>query len=299
MERADSLLRVVETNYTLSLDKGVMSENHAWRSTLELFISQEEKEISSLENNTEAALYKLLLDQENINSLKVIISRARENARGVQDNITKEVWEEVNQIYHLVNHLSTNKNLTEVTALGTIDELIERVVLYVGVTDNTMPRGLGWSFMNLGKYIERCLLTVEMTNQEYASIKYNLNESRDILQWRHLLLSLSGYELHLKNYTSSDYNKNVLHQVLFNHDFTRSVVYSLERILKYLKDITDENVRKENTSLIKSLHRLHSSVNYIDFESINSDNLPAFLSNIKIGILEFTKKLEQIFFSYY
>jgi uncharacterized alpha-E superfamily protein len=269
-----------------------------WRYTLELFTSLNSAEIALIEHDKEAVLYQLLLEPENTNSLKVIITKARENARGVQDNITKEVWEHINQLYHLINYPTVADNLTELNTFQTIDTLTRHVTLYLGVTDSTMPRGLGWSFMNLGRYIERCLLTIEMTNKQYGLICYDLNNQRDIVYWKHLLLSMSGFELHLKNYRSNDYNQNVLHQVLFNSDFIRSVVYSLKHIHNYLDDITSENNRPENTSMIKSLNRLYSKVSYADFETLNTNSLPLYLSDLRSGLLDFSKRLEQIFFQY-
>jgi uncharacterized alpha-E superfamily protein len=298
MERAESLLRIVKTNYTLSLDKRMENEIPLWKYTLELFAPGNDSQAALFEDDMESALYKLMLDTDNTNSLRVIITKARENARGVQDNITKEVWEHVNQLYHLINYPAAADNFTEFNTFQTIETLTRHILLYVGVTDNTMPRGLGWSFMNLGRYIERCLLTIEMTDKQYGMIYYDLKDQRDIIYWKHLLLSMSGFELHLKNYRSVDYNQNVLHQVLFNHDFIRSVIYSMAHIQNYLNDITGENNRPENNSLIKSLNRVYSKVSYADFETLNNTSLPLYLSDLKSGMLDFSKRLEQIFFSY-
>ena len=70
----------------------------------------------------------------------------------------------------------------------------------MGITDVTMPRGAGWSFMNLGRYIERCTQTNEIADRQYRSIDYDLENTIDIIQWQYLLLSLSGFELYLKTY---------------------------------------------------------------------------------------------------
>jgi uncharacterized alpha-E superfamily protein len=90
MERADGMMRMASTYYILSLDKGV-NVNLTWRPLLETFMQAEEEEIVLIENDTAAVLKKLLLDTDNHNSLKAIVTRARENARGIQDLITKEV----------------------------------------------------------------------------------------------------------------------------------------------------------------------------------------------------------------
>ncbi len=297
MERSDGLLRGIKTHYILLLDKGV-NENLSWRPMLQIFTSCREEELLLLEHNTEAALQKLISDKQNSNSLKVLITRARENARGMQDHITKEVWEQVNQMYHLINQPDLDLHLKSFEAIKTIDSLTNECILYNGVADTTMPRGMGWNFMSLGKYIERCLLTIEMANKYYSLIDYSIEDEKNILQWRPMLLALSGYELHLKTYRSTEHNLNALHQVLFNENFTRSVLYTLRRVDKYFKEVTKNNNSEEKEALTKCLGRLVSKLQYTDFESINQLTLQEFLSETRKELVEFSRMLAQCFFSY-
>ncbi len=297
MERAGGLLRAVSTHYILSLDKDA-NGSFTWRPVLETFSASPPDEIAALEYNTGAALRNLITDSNNHNSLKVIVSRARENARGVQDHITKEVWEEVNAIYHLMNQAALDKRLNSYEAVEVMNLITRHTVLYNGVTDITMSRGLGWSFMNLGKYVERCLETIVLTNKEYQRIHYNLDDVKDIMQWRYLLLSLSGYELHLKTYRTANYNYNVLHQVLFNDNFPHSVAHTLGRMERRLQEVTRGNASGEVASLMRRFGRLNSKVRYTDLETLNNASLQLFLDEIRADLLQFTKQLSQQFFSY-
>lgn len=297
MERADGMLRVVSTHYILSFDKDV-SGNPTWKPVLEMFSTMPEEEITVIESNTGLVLQKLISDTENTNSLKMILHRARENARGVQDHITKEVWEEVNSVYHLMNQPGISNRLTGDKAMEVLDLFTRHSVLYNGITHITMARGTGWSFMNLGKYIERCLEAIVLINKQYQLIQYNYDEVKDIMQWRYLLMSLSGYELHLKTYGSSNYNYNVLHQVLFNEEFPHSVLYSLSRIERHLKEVASGNSSENNAALLRCFGRLYSKVRYKDMESLNPQTLQQFLEEIRLDLLQFTKQLTQHFFSY-
>lgn len=297
MERSDGLLRSVKTHYILLLDKDV-NRHLSWRPILEIFTNCNEKQLLALQGNSDASMQLLLLDNRNQNSLKTMITKSRENARGMQDHITKEVWEQVNLIYHTLNQTDSNLQLKGFEVMKTIDRLTEESTLYNGVTDTTMSRGMGWNFMRLGKFIERCLLTIEMTDIYFKLIDYRLDDEKDILQWRPLLLSLSGYELHLKTYRSNNHNRNTLHQVLFNEYFTRSVLYNLLRIDKYFKEVIRDNNGKEKENLTKCLGRLVSKVQYTDFESLNELILQEFLSDIRKDLVEFSKQLAQYFFSY-
>ncbi|HTR80935.1 MAG TPA: alpha-E domain-containing protein [Bacteroidota bacterium] len=297
MERADGLLRVVRTNYIMSLDKG--SDNApTWRQALTVFARLDETECARLEHDTPLALKTLLAETDNVNSLRVIVTKARENARGAQDHISKEVWEQLNQMYHFVNQPKLAELLSGAGALESIDRLMRQSMLFNGIAEATMPRALGWRFLNLGRYIERSLITIEMSDRQFAAIGYNLEEPREILQWKYLLLSLSGYELHLKMYRTSNASRDVLHQVLFDPSFTRSVIYALGRVDRYFTDVLAESNRVDNVSLSRYFKSLYSSVRYTDVDIIPHNGIQAFFSDVKGRILEFGKRLSQSFFSY-
>lgn len=297
MERADGLLRCTMTNYILMFDKGV-TNNLSWQHILQIFSNSDEANIEAMQFNTEAALKELLLNTGNPGSLKCIMGKARENARAIQDNITKEVWEQVNGMYHAINAPNLEDKLKSYEALELVDTFSKESILYNGVTDTTMPRGLGWAFMNLGRYIERCFITIEVADKFFSMIDYKLDDEKDILQWRPMLLALSGYELHLKTYRSAAHNENALHQVVFNKDFTRSIIYSLSRTSKYLIDVLQENNTEHKDAITKRFGRLLSKVEYTDFDTLNSTNLEAFFDEIRTELAAFSNMIGQIFFSY-
>jgi uncharacterized alpha-E superfamily protein len=297
MERADGLLRSMKTNYILLLDKGI-NIDLTWRPLLEIYTTLSHSDISLLENDTHATMHYLLTDISNMNSLKAILIKARENARGVQDHITKEVWEQVNQMYHMINYPNIENSLSGYDTLETIENLSRNSLLFMGIKEITMPRGAGWSFMNLGRYIERCTQTNEITDRQFRSINYDLEKEIDIIRWQYLLLSLSGFELHLKTYRSSSYNKNVLHQVILNEDFPRSVLYSLNRIEKYLEDVISENRSDHSADLRRYFGKLHNEVKYVDFENLERQELERCLQTIRVSMKEFNRYLTRNYFSY-
>ncbi len=297
MERADGMLRLLKTSYILSFDK-VQTSGMTWQSALEIFTALSPDEINALKENDIASLRYLLTDTSNQNSLRCIIIKARENARGVQDQITKEVWEQVNQLYHLINHKSVNEKIESSDAILIIDALIASTDQFCGISDSTMPRGKGWNYMNLGKYTERCLLTVEFVYNFNRKIDFELKDEQDILFWRSLLLALSGYELHLKNYSNQHHNLNVTKQVLFDHYFPRSLYYALERANKYLSDIITANPVEGTNELKRSFGRLGSQVKFADLTTIQETGLKKYLMQVRKELNEFSSLLGQTYFSY-
>jgi len=288
---------VIRTNYVLSFDDNLNSLG-SWRQSLNIFGYMPEEKLQEYEKDTTATMRFLITDITNPNSLRSIIAKARENARGAQDHITKEVWEQVNQVYHQVNDPSMEKRLEDET-LKVIDQLTEHITLYYGVTVSTMPRGNGWYLMNTGKFIERCLLTIDIARQHLGVIEYKLDETRDILYWRNLLLSLSGYELHLKTYRTRNHDWNVVDQILFNPDFTRSVRYSLQKIKGYLGKIVEYNNPEGKELLWNQFGRMMSRIEYADMEQVQEEKLEEFLRHTRADMVSFHQLLGKSFFSYH
>ncbi len=297
MERIESLLRLTTIHYNLSLDQGLTS-NISWKPTLELFTSLSPEEIELEQHNTNAALNKLIIDAANANSIKSLINKARENARGVQDHLTKEVWAQVNQMYHLTNQPHIAKKLASYEAPEIMERLTDQTVLYAGITNITMPRGEPWEFMNLGKYFERCYQTITITEKELDQKNLSDPELNHIIQWRYLLLSLSGYELHLKTYRTAQHSENALHQVVFNEHFAHSVLYSLHHFHIYLKMIMNRTSFSGSSEILRSFGKLYSKVKYCDPQILKDGSLKPFLHEVKTDLSNFSMLFSQQYFSY-
>jgi uncharacterized alpha-E superfamily protein len=297
MERTDNILLILRTEYVLSLDEGTERSN-SWQPVLEHFTTANRAQLDALSMNTPEALAFVVADTGNQNSLRALLTRARENARGAQDQITKEVWEQVNHIYHSIHADGFEDGLKDRDAVRLLDGMTEMTTLYRGVASGTMPRSIGWSFMNIGKHTERCMTTLDLTDRYLRAMDYDLEDQKDILYWRQLLLSLSGYELHLKSYRNGQHTRNVVDQVFFNRHFTRSLRYTLDKIGHYLKDVTDANPTQESEVLNRFFGRMHSRVRYADLDLIGEVTPEAFIRQMRDDLLRFTNLLAQAFFSY-
>ena len=296
IERNDCLIRVIRTNYILSFDTDQRTD-FSWKDVITVFSHHPEAAMEHGDNAANAIKH-LITDSKNLNSIKVLITKARENARGVQDYITKEVWEQVNQLYHIVNDPGVEEQITGSNSMEVIDLLDQNSILFYGVIDSTMPRGHGWQFLNLGKFIERCILTIENIYAHSQKMDHRLDTPRDILFWRNLLLSLSGYELYLKTYPRDQYTLSVIEYVIFNKNFPRSLIYSLLRVKRYLNEIAEHTKIEGSLTLEKQLGRICSKVEFADMDTIKQEGLPHFLDSLRNELTDFSKQLTRIYFSY-
>ena len=243
MERTDNLLRMLRTNYIASQDEIL---DFQWKNYVKHTVSG--IRVDDVDSYREA-LFVLLLSKENDSSIFTNIVRARENARSVQDYITKELWQNLNDYYHLIRSPETERTIREDDPVTAMDLLLRESTLFYGTVDITMYRGEGYAFLNLGKYIERTLQILDILQLRIQDMGTSPNEA---VHWKYVLYSLSGYEFHTKEYKNSLATSDVMDQLFFNTRFPHSVMYALLQTDRYF-DRLDALSLPENFKEIKFL----------------------------------------------
>ncbi|QQR96798.1 MAG: alpha-E domain-containing protein [Sphingobacteriales bacterium] len=296
MERAEGMLRILKINYATSLDSNA-DEVYDWYPVLNIFSMLEEEQMNAIRYQTQDVLQYVIADKNNQNSIRTIITKARENARGLQDQITKELWESINEYYlkfssnKIDNLLATNRQSYAISSL------IDQSLFYYGVAEVTMPRGEGWNFMGIGKNIERAMQTADIVDMSFHDINYDLNNPMDISYWKNLSMSLSGYEFYLKTYPTGLQTQNVIDLILMNTNFPRSIFYSVKKISYIMEKLAQQNV-KEEKALLHKIGRLKSHIEYTDLNSIQRIGLNNFLEEIRGEIYEFNYNFSKYYFAY-
>lgn len=295
MERTDSVLRMLKINYNSSQDT---PQEFTWRPALRIFTSLDEKEIDRLDENSRKVLHLMIVDRVNPNSVFNMITLARENARGVQDHITVELWKCLNEFYHVIRGDRLVYSIQHGDPVTVLDTLLKECMLYFGTTDITMFRGEGLSFMNLGKFMERAIQSAEMLNVKLSNVTDDLDGPADATYWKYLLMSISGYSLYLKRYQSGFEARNIIDQVLFNPDFPRSVLYSLNHLERNFERLKSEKNRDGFQKVHFMIGKLRSKVQYSNVQNVYAVGLQGYLTEVVSEIDEIGGELNQHFFAY-
>ena len=298
IERADGIMRMLKINYTASLDKSG-AEAFSWKPVLRLFSTLSDVEIEAIENDSRKVMHYMIDDRTNGNSLFNIIRNARENARGVQDHITLEVWSCVNDFYHEVRSENVHQMVEADQSIQLLDGLLKNGLLYYGTSDITMPRGEGWSFMNIGKALERALQTVDLLDSKYSALQYDLNAQAETPYWRFLLMSASGYELYVKTYREGLNGKHIAEMMILNTDFPRSILYSIIQLTRNFEKIRSDRNLESYREIEFLIGKLRSTIRYTDVAGLSQDGLRNTLLNTRSELFQISNALHTYYFNYY
>ncbi|HLX91829.1 MAG TPA: alpha-E domain-containing protein [Puia sp.] len=294
MERSDGILRMLKINYASSQDD---IHEFSWKPVLQIFTYLEEKQADAIAHHSRAVLEYMVTDKENPNSVLNILTKARENARSVQDNITKELWQCLNEFYHTVRDERLVNWLHKEDPVTILDNLIKQGLLYYGTADITMARGDGYAFLNIGKFIERAVQSADILDIKFSDKNYDLSKT-DTSYWKYLLMSISGYEIYLKTYRSGFDAKNVVEQIVLDENFPRSVNYSVQRLYIYFERLRNQRNAEGFQKLEFLIGKIRSRVKYSTTESIMKEGLHTYLSGLREELFGVAKTLDQYYFAY-
>ena len=294
IERSDGILRMLKINYASSQDSVA---GFTWEPVIRIFSGPDEELMERLGNDSRAVLKYMVTDKDNNNSILNIITLARENARSVQEHIPKDLWQCLNEYYHTVKEPRIAAGLKKDDPIGVLDVLIKQVMLYYGTAEITMERGQGRSFMNIGKYLERAIQSIDILDVKYGPLNNNPNLLTDITYWKHLLMSIGGYELYQKTYRGGLEAQNVLELIILNNDFPRSVIYSVNSIQRYFDRLKNNSNVNDYREISFHIGRLQSSIKYSSVKSISQEGLHQYLIRVKEDLYQIGNQLNEYYFA--
>jgi uncharacterized alpha-E superfamily protein len=294
MERADGILRMLKINYASSQDD---IQEFSWKPVLKIFTYLADKEVNQMALDTPSILQYMVTGKDNPNSVYQIVTRARENARSVQDHITKEMWQCLNDFYHTMRDEKLNNWLVNEDPISVLDVLIKQGLLYFGTTDITMARGEGNSFINIGKFLERAIQSTDILDVKFSRLDYDLNKHADTTYWKYLLLSISGYELYLKKYRSGFEAINVVEQIVLNEQFPRSVYYSIQQLHRYFGRLKKDDNNPAFNDLDFLIGKFSSRIRFTTVQSIVNEGLHPFLKETRKNLIEIGDSLNRHYFA--
>ncbi|HYJ37756.1 MAG TPA: alpha-E domain-containing protein [Chitinophagaceae bacterium] len=293
IERTNGMLRLLRTNYVSSQDEG---NNFSWKSVLRLYSDVSPEQTEMIENYSPRVLDHLVLDVNNTSSVSNNIYRARENARAVQDHISKEVWQCLNDYHHLVRDQQIHNQIKYGDPVTAFDSLIRHGMLYYGTVDSTMSRGEGYNYLHIGRFLERAILSIDMLNARLTELGYNLQQPVEAPALRYLLYSLSGYELYLKTYRGKIQTDYVVEQILYNTDFSHSVLYCLEQLSRFFERLKTESLPENYREVEFQIGKSRNNIRYSNMQQADSVNLKQFLKQSRTEIFNIASTINRYYF---
>ncbi len=170
-------------------------------------------------------LERLVTDRANPSSVAGALQAARENARGVREALSTEVWESLNTAT-----LGMPRGVRPSRMHGAFQFAKDRCAMVNGLLDASMTRDEAWLFLRVGQLLER----VDMLARNLQA--HDLSDTSDAATVL-LLRSCSAHEAYIRSYRGRVRVSGAIEFLLLDSIFPRSAAYCLSEIDEALETL--------------------------------------------------------------
>ena len=293
MESSYGLLNLIKTNYNSTLDSGDYS---SWNKIMFTYLAIRSENEYKNHQDSISTIFFILFDKKNPNTLFNMVVKARENARSVQEHISRELWLSVNKFFLHLTEEDMILNYKKSDPITIVNELLQFSHIYYSVADITQERGTAYCFMNLGKYLERVVQSIDFLNLRIISLDDEKEDLYESYFFKNLLISIGGYQLYLKTYKSIYKIENVVKMIAINENFPRSIIYSVNKLNVHIGRLNEFNQIKAS-ELNFTVGKLKNHLKYSTIEAIKQKGLMQFLDDIKFELNKISNSINKTYFN--
>jgi len=299
LERAEHTARLIDVNLNLMLDQAPDSGARSQKLLLESLGVVWGEDGPALDD-VYAVARRLTFDTKNHNSIVSCITLARENGRQVREQISSEMYEQLNRLYLKVRDPEI-ETVWNAQPHEFFNEVKGDVHLFQGVTNETMSHGEAWQFMRVGRSLERAIATANLLRAHGASLT---NEdgtgasAADYLEWVGLLRSCTSFEAYCKEYTADLRPGRIVEFLLLDCDMPRSVRFCADRIEEGLNSIAEATGRRKATRLARVAGKMRALLDFAQIDEVMSHDLGLFLASISAGCADIHQTLFATYIGY-
>ena len=292
MERSYGLLNLIKTNYNSTLDTG---DYQSWNGILKSYMGIDKGISNENYQDSISVIEYMIFNNSNPNTLINMITKARENARSVQEHISREIWVAINKYFLKITEKKFYKYYKKNDPIDFINELTQFHHIYYSVADISQERGNAFCFMNLGKYFERILQSIDFLNVKIDILESNENNLNESYFWKNLLISIGGYQLYIKTYKSIFNVENIIEMITINQFFPRSIKFSVDKLYSHITRLNEFN-KPESNSLTFLTGKMKNELTYSSISSIKQDGLKNFVYKIQFDLNKISNEINNIYF---
>ncbi|MCH7409407.1 alpha-E domain-containing protein [Belliella sp. DSM 111904] len=297
LERAENYARFIDVNINLSMDLPP-DLNEQWEPLVKATGSFESFKTRGLSFDRKQVIHFLTFDTENLNSIISSVTFARENARIIRENLTKETWEKLNELYHFVKKKAIKKEWKAEDLREFFESVKNQILLIYGLAESTVARSESWHFRQLGMYLERADMSSRILDVKYHILLPSPNmigTPLDFLHWTALLKSVTAFNTYRRLYGNID-SSNVVEFLVLNGTFPRSIYYCMLEAEKSLQKISAEGRSGGRNSAEKALGELRSKLEFDDVTDVINSGLHEYLDEVQLKIIKISNEIDKNFF---
>src|SRR5437588_8842210 len=208
VERAESTARMIDVHYHYGLELPSVGSTMQWTSILAISGAEEdfaERYGPGADGDERSILQFFVFDAENADSILSSVEAARDNARGMRESISSEMWQSLNTAYLEFRRWDVDRVL-RTSPHAFFLQIKNASHLFQGITNRTLMMGESRDFLDSGRFLERASQTARILDVKYHDLlpkvadTETVGEPVDMHGWISVLKSDGAFEAFRKTF---------------------------------------------------------------------------------------------------
>ncbi len=287
IERAENIARLMQVSVELLLDSvafGSQKADEYWTPVLAATAMEGAFRLLHPDPKPGDISHFLTLDERNPDSILSCVREARENARTVRDQISDEMWTELNALYLLVSS-PTGVELLERSPQSFFEKIIHSSLQFDGITSATLSRTEGWNFLQLGRFLERADKTSRFLDIKTQTLS-DSDHAVDSLQWGTILRACSAYAPYRRVHGGEVTLEKILDLLLFSVEFPRSVRFCVRMADEMLHAISETQTGRYSNPCEKLTGALLAKLSFASPAEALNIGLHQYIDELQVALNE-------------
>ncbi|WP_163712210.1 circularly permuted type 2 ATP-grasp protein [Mangrovibacterium lignilyticum] len=250
-----------------------------------------------------AEIYSVILDKNRSGSLSHTMSMFFNAYYSIRNLWSSDMWRVFERINTIWRTIENEKNITNRKLIQTLDQLITRLIAFMGLVEESILIEQGLLLYFIGLQLELSMLNISKC-RSLLVVKYNEHIEYEILE--SLLNSHESLNIYRHSYRSYIKMENVIDLIILDQKYPRSVAFRFNRLNKDLAVLPQSQVTHELSSYEKFIFegfsklRLATSVELgkTDEETGLRENLDRLLSELSNLLFQTSLSITTTYFSH-
>jgi len=313
VERAEHIARIVLINSNMLIDLGELApemQEKQWLGVLRILRLDQRPEVQDylltgkVAEDSRCLLgynFSSFMASESSKSIIACVTKARENARSIRENISAEMWETLNTLYWNLTGDDVKYRFEEYPQEMFLS-VIMGSMLFQGVADQTLPHAQSWQFTQLAKYLERADMICRIVDTNFdilqrADDSFSALETplRNI-QWMGMLRSCCSIEAYQRKHLGNLDPLTLASFLLLDAESPRNVRYSVNAARTAIAGIATSVHPQQVDHAERILGRLNAHLEYAEPKQISGAALSGFLRTIQENLADASIAIENAYF---
>jgi len=231
-------------------------------------------------------LKEALFRQDRPGSVAANLKRVQQAAKSVRDRLSLDCW-------RVINHLDGFADAPDMDPLERLDETLFTLSAFSGLAMESMTRGLGWRFMDMGRRVERAINQIHLIN---IALPLVCSDSRNALEA--LLEIADSIMTYRARYRTAFQLAPVLDLLVVDESNPKSLAFQCSQIADHVEALPRQDDLRYATAEERLALEMLTAVRLLDLSGIDCKtgndrhaSLQTFLETMSRRLAEFAQQV--------